>query len=80
MSPHSGLSRIKGKKTGGRGPPAKDVSAHSGLEHKPIASAKSYPYASHRVREERLAGTLIDGIPHRLEALSMNDKEESFRL
>ncbi len=33
VSPNSGLSRIKGKRTGGRGPPAMDVSAHSGLEH-----------------------------------------------
>ncbi len=37
MSPHSGLSRIKGFGTGGRGPPAKDVSAHSGLAHELIA-------------------------------------------
>ena len=41
VSPHSGLSRIKGRRTGGRGPPSKDVSAHSGLDHEPVASAIS---------------------------------------
>jgi hypothetical protein len=38
VSPHLRLSRIQGGGTGGRGPPAKDVSAHSGLEHEPIVA------------------------------------------
>jgi hypothetical protein len=43
VSPRSGLSRNKGGGTGGRGPPAKDVSVHSGLEHEPITATMSGP-------------------------------------
>ncbi len=38
VSPRSGLSGIKREGTGGRGPPAEDVSAHSGLKYEPIAA------------------------------------------